>query len=185
MCWRWLAHSAVLALCIVGIFFAHEFSHAVTALAFGGRILSMNILGVQWIPSIQLATDFGFGGYTTWLIAFNSVTTRIIVVAGSTGTLLIAMLAALALNVFRVRGLMTTALAALSLYCTDSIVHIIPVLGRTSNSAPPWVRSFSEAYYALLDLGVPGIVYIGTVLVVTVAILALLARGVLRARGMP
>lgn len=167
-------HAFVILLCLVGLFFAHEFSHALAALALGGRILSLNVLGVQWIPALELRTEFGFGGYTAWLIPFNSVSTRLIVVAGSTGTLLIAMSAALALNLFRPRGLGRTALVALSLYFADSVIHILPVLGKTSNAAPPWVRSFAEAHYALLDLGIRSEIYLTFVFASALLILALL-----------
>ncbi len=173
------------SVCVVASFFAHEASHALAALALGGRILSMNVLGIQWIPSIQLATDFGFGGYTTWLIPFNAVSTRLIVAAGSTGTLAIALLAAVSLNLFRARGITRTALIALSFYFADSIIHLIPVLGTTSNAAPPWVRSFAEAHYALLDLGVKSQVYFIFVFASTLIILALLIRSLYHSRELP
>jgi len=178
-------HLLVALVVVVGAFFAHEFGHALTALAFGGRILSLNVLGVQWIPAIQLKPEFGFGGYTAWLIPFNSVLTRVIVVAGSTATLLIAMSAALALNLFRPRGLGRTALIALSFYFADSVIHILPVLGKTSNAAPPWVRSFAEAHYALLDLGVPSEFYLAFVFVCSALCLALLARALRHSIRLP
>ena len=78
-----------------------------------------------------------------------------------------------------------TALGVVSLYFLDSIIHLIPVLGRPSNVAPPWVRSFSETYYALLDLGVPSDRYIAVVFILSAVILFMLVRGLRRATFLP
>jgi hypothetical protein len=183
--WRCFAHAVLFAVCIVGMCFAHELSHAAAALGFGGRVLAINVLGAMWYPRFELTPEFGYGGYVAWQIPPSSLLTHLIVAAGSTGTLLIALSAALLLRGFHPRGTARTALTALSFYFADSIIHIIPVWGQTSNAAPPWVRSFAEAHYALLDLGVRSEVYLAFVLTSTLLILILFVRSLPFARNLP
>ncbi|HZQ09051.1 MAG TPA: hypothetical protein VFD70_20910 [Anaerolineae bacterium] len=182
---RWFAHALLVLICIIAIFFLHELSHAAVVLAFGGRVIAINVLGIQWFPFFRYTPQYGYGGYVAWLIPPDSLRTHLIVVAGSTGTLLIAFCAAISLNAFRPRGLIRTALIALSFYIADSLFHIIPVLHIPSNAAPPWVRSFSEAYFALVDLGVPGQDYVLLVFLSTAVILGLLALALIRTRTTP
>jgi len=182
---KWLAHALIVVVCFIAIFFLHELSHAAIVLAFGGRVIAINVLGVQWFPFFRYTPQYGYGGYVAWLIAPDSLRTHLIVVAGSMGTLLIAFCASISLNTFRPRGLIRTALIAFSFYIADSLFHIVPVLHVPSNAAPPWVRSFSEAYFALVDLGVPGQYYIVLVFLSTAVILGLLVLSLIRTRSIP
>lgn len=113
---RWFAHLGVVSGVFVGIFFAHELGHALVALALGARIVAFNVLGIQWYPILAWIPQNGFGGYVVWYASPNLIVHRLIVMAGSMSTLLIALGAALALHRFAMRGLARTALIAFSFY---------------------------------------------------------------------
>lgn len=172
---RWWLHLVLAALALGSVFFLHELSHAAAVAAFRGRVLAINVLGVQWYPQVRVIPEVGLGGYVAWALPPNPLLNQLVVVAGSTGTLLIALSAALLLKFLRPTGFLRTLLLALSFLFLDSVVHLLPVLGGASNAAPPAVRSFAESYYALLNLGVPGSWYIAAVVVTCALILALVA----------
>jgi hypothetical protein len=177
---QWIVHSIVAMICGVGIFFAHELGHASAALLLGGNVQVFNVLGIQWYPKLLWMPQLGLGGFVIWTNPYNPVIPNLIIVAGSTGTLLLALGAALMGNVTRARGVARTACLTFSLYFLDSVIHLIPVLGVTYYWATTRVRGFSEAYFAFADLGVPGPLYSAVVFSVTLVILLLDARALTR-----
>jgi hypothetical protein len=177
---RLFIHAFVVALCVLAAFFAHEMGHVAATLLLGGRVLNINVLGAQWYPRFVWMPQLGFGGYVVWLLRPDNLIPRVVLLSGSTGTLLIAVAAAVSLNLIRVQGVRRTALVVISLYFADSVIHIIPVLGVTYYWAPLSVRGFSEAYFALADLGVPGSVYIAFVGIISLLIVTLMIRALTR-----
>lgn len=175
---RLLPHLAVSMSLVIGIFFAHESGHAIAATIFGARVVMFNVLGMQWFPSLEWMPELGFGGYVYWWAPPARETHWLIVMAGSNLTMLLAITAVLALNLFQPRGAARTALAVLSLYFLDSLIHVIPVLGLWRLG---WnfrfTRSFSEAHTAAVNMGIPGEVYVSAVFVASTLILILLVRG--------
>jgi hypothetical protein len=182
---QWLAHAIVAIICGVGIFFAHELGHALTALLLGGSVQVFNVLGIQWYPKLLWMPQLGLGGFVIWTNPYNPVVPNLIIAAGSTSTLLLALCAALLGNVTRARGVARTACLTLSLYFLDSVIHLIPVLGVTYYWATTRVRGFSEAYFAFADLGIPGPFYSAFVFIVTLVILLLDARALTRRARTP
>lgn len=170
-------HTFIIALCVVGALFAHEVGHALVAQLFGARIVLFNVLGIQWYPKLEWMPQFGFGGYVYWFAPVNLTNHRLIMMAGSNFTLLLAICAVAALNVRRVRGVWRTALAVVSLYFLDGVIHALPATGILPLAwSSRFTRSFSEAYFAAVGLGIPGPVYLGALLALGILILILLGR---------
>jgi hypothetical protein len=170
-------------LLVFGAFFAHESGHAIAATLFGARVVMFNVLGMQWFPTLEWMPQLGFGGYVYWWAPPVRLTHWLIVMAGSNFTMLLAFGSVLWLNVFQPRGLARTALAVVSFYFLDSLIHIIPVLGLWRLG---WnfrfARSFTEAHTAAVNMGIPSQVYVGAVFIASALILVLLIRG-LRAQN--
>ena len=162
-------------------FFLHEVGHASMALVLGKQVTLFNVLGILWYPYLAWQPQMGFGGFVTLVGAPDLVQARLVLLAGSTFTLLIALAAALTLNLWAGRGYRRTALVAGSFYFLDSVIHLWPVAGLP---LPPhnfrFVLSFSEAYYAAVDLGIPSALYISVVGMTSVTILLLLIRSARR-----
>lgn len=181
---RIVPHALVMIIFMVGIFFAHELGHALAAQFFGARVVMFNVLGMQWFPQLEWMPHLGFGGYVYWFAPVSLTNHRLIMMAGSNFTLLLSVGAALALNVSSARGLLRTALAVMSFYFFDSVVHVLPIIGLIP---PGWnsrfTRTFSEAYFAALGLGIPSQVYLAAIFILTVLILVLLVRGLVRSRS--
>lgn len=176
--WRRIAvHAVVIFMSVVGLFFAHEIGHFLAALFFGARILMFNVLGMQWYPHPEWMPQLGFGGYVSWLAPLNSTNHRFILMAGSNFTMLLSITAVMILSTVRVRGLCRTALAVISLYSFDSVLHALPAVGVVP---PGWSArftvSFSEAYFAAVGLGMPGPVYLGAVIFLSILACVLLGR---------
>ena len=125
---------------------------------------------LRWVP------EYGFGGFVGWTVPLSATIPLYVLAAGSTSTLLISILAVLGLTLLHPRGLLRTALIVLSFYFIDSILHIIPVLGVNYYWAPMNVRSLSETFFALADLGVPGSAYIFFLAITSTTIVLLLIR---------
>ena len=181
---RLVPHALVMIIFMVGIFFAHELGHALAAQFFGARVVMFNVLGMQWFPQLEWMPHLGFGGYVYWFAPVSLTNHRLIMMAGSNFTMLLAIGAALALNVSSVRGLLRTTLAVMSFYFFDSVVHVLPIIGLIP---PGWnsrfTRTFSEAYFAALGLGIPSQVYLAAIFILTALILVLLVRGLVRSRS--
>ncbi len=159
-------HGFAVLVFVIAAFFAHELGHAVVALLLGGHVQMINVLGIEWYPKLTWMPQFGFGGFVSWTNPYNPIVPNLIVIAGSTSTLLIAFAAALALNFRCARGVLRTGLFVLSLYFLDSLIHIIPVLNTKYYWAPLETRAFAEAYYGFINLGVPGSLYINSVFII-------------------
>jgi len=172
---KWWLHAAILIIGLGSVLFLHELSHAAAVLAFRGRVLAINVLGIQWYPQVRIIPGVGLGGYVAWTLPPNPLLNQLVVVAGSTGTLILALVAALLLVLVHPTGYIRTLLFALTFLFLDSIFHLLPVFGGASNAAPPAVRSFAESYYALLNLGVPGAWYVTAVLTTSALIVVLVA----------
>ncbi len=175
------AHAIVIAGVAIGAFFAHELGHALVAQLLGARIAMFNVLGMQWYPRLEWMPEIGYGGYVYWFAPADRTIHWLIVLAGSTSTLLIACTAVIGLTLLPVRGLARTALAVLSLYFLDGFVHLLPVLGLNwlgNNSR--FIKSFAEAYTAAVALGIPGAAYISFVLLTSALIVLLLARALFK-----
>jgi hypothetical protein len=177
---KWLAHGIVVLLGLTAIFFIHEMNHAALAILLGGRVLSFNVLGAQWFPRFIWMPQFGFGGFVFWSTPFSLTAPNMILAAGSTGTLMISVCASLLLSALPWRGIARTLLIVLSLYFLDSVIHLIPVIGVSYYWAPMNVRSFSEAFFAFADLGVPGPVYKGGVVLISLLDIGLVVRALRR-----
>ncbi len=181
---RVLSHALVILIFIVGVFFAHELGHALAAQFFGARVVMFNVLGMQWFPRLEWMPHLGFGGYVYWFAPVSLTNHRLIMMAGSNFTLLLAIGAALALNMLHLRGLLRTALAVMSFYFLDSVIHVLPIVGLIP---PGWnsrfTRTFSEAYFAALGLGISSQVYLATIFILAALILVMFARGLVRSRG--
>lgn len=179
---RLLLHAFIAALFVVGALFAHEVGHALVAQFFGARIVLFNVLGIQWYPRLEWMPQFGFGGYVYWFAPVNGdefyrTNHRLIMMAGSNFTLLLAICAVSALNVRRVRGVWRTALAVISLYFLDGVIHALPAAVNLPLAwSSRFTRSFSEAYFAAVGLGIPGPVYVGALLALGILILIMLTR---------
>lgn len=172
-----IEYAAVIVLFTMGAFFAHEFGHALVAQIFGARVVMFNVLGMQWYPTLEWMPQLGFGGYVYWWAPPDRTTHSLIVMAGSNFTILLALGAAVALNVFRPRGSVRVALGVMSFYFLDSLIKIFPVLGIIPRG---WnyrfTRTFSEAYYAAVNLGFPSEIYIGAILVTSLVCALLVVR---------
>lgn len=177
VCTRVTPHLLVALGVVIAACFAHELGHALAAQFFGARIVMFNVLGMQWIPKIEWMPQFGYGGYVYWFAPVNLTNHRLILMAGSTFTLLLALGAVATLNLFPHRGFTRTALIVMSLYFIDSLVKIFPALGWVPFGwSSRFTRSFSEAYFAAVALGIPNFVYIGGVVLLSVLITFFLVR---------
>lgn len=180
--WRMLPHGLVIVGCVLGVFFAHEIGHALVAHVFGARIVMFNVLGMQWYPKLEWVPELGLGGYVYWFAPVNGddfyrTNHRLIMMAGSNFTLLLAVGAVTTLYVTRLRGVWRTALAAIALYFLDSLLHALPATGLLPFGwSVRFTRSFSEAYFAAVGLGIPAQVYLGALVVVSILIPLLLWR---------
>ncbi len=178
---RILPHLLVILLVAVGMFFAHELGHAIVAQFFGARVVMFNVLGMQWFPQLEWMPQLGFGGYVYWFAPVSLTNHRLIVMAGSTFTLLLSVGAVMALNVLPIRGIARTALAVMALYFLDSLVKILPVLGWIPlgwNSR--FTRSFSEAYFAAVGLGIPSQIYLAAIVLLSILNTIFLIRALRR-----
>lgn len=170
-------HISVIVIMVIAALFAHELGHALVAQFFGARIVMFNVLGMQWYPKLEWMPHLGFGGYVYWFAPVNLTNHRLIVMAGSNFTMLIAVGAVITLNVTRVRGVTRTALAIMSLYFLDSLVHALPVLGILPLSwNTRFTRTFSEAYFAAIGLGMTREIYLGAIFALSALITIFLVR---------
>jgi hypothetical protein len=174
---RGILYGIVSVIVVLGAFFAHELGHAIVAQIFGARIVMFNVLGMQWYPKLEWMPQLGFGGYVYWFAPVSQTNHRLIVMAGSTLTLFLSVIAVIGLNLFLVRGVVRFALAVVSLYFLDSLIKILPIVGLVP---PGWnsrfTRSFSEAYFAAVGLGIPSQVYIGAIFGVSLFVTLFLVR---------
>lgn len=174
---RALVQIVVIVLIALGISIAHEMGHALVATLFGARVVMFNVFGMQWYPTLEWMPELGFGGYVYWWAPPDRNLHWVIVMAGSNFTLLLALVSALSLNLISPRGLARTALVVMSLYALDSLAKIVVVLRLFPLGwNVRFTRSFSEAYYAALGLGITGEIYISIVVLLSVIIAWLLVR---------
>lgn len=181
--WQILPHALVILIFSVGAFFAHELGHALVAQFFGARVVMFNVLGMQWYPKLEWMPQFGFGGYVYWFAPVNLTNHRLIMLSGSTTMLLVSIAAVSALSLLPLRAWTRTACIVMSLYFLDGLFKILPVLGWMPlgwNSR--FTRSFSEAYFAAVGLGISREMYIAAIFVSSALILILLARALTRSR---
>jgi hypothetical protein len=161
---------------VVGVF-AHEAGHALAALALGARITSFNVLGIQWFPALAWRPQLGFLGWVAWFGSLSPAENRLVLVAGSLTTLLLAVAAAYSLHRFRPQGLARWTAIMFSLYWLDGVVHLLPIFGvRAPLTTPRTMRSFAEAYFAVTELGLPGPLYIAFVALMAGLCCTLLVR---------
>lgn len=174
-------HLIIALVVVVGALFAHELGHALVAQFFGARVVLFNVLGVQWFPTLEWMPQFGYGGYVYWFAPVNLTNHRLILMAGSTTTLFMSMLAVAALTTLRPRGLLRTAFAVMALYYLDSALRILPAVGFMP---PGWssrfTRTFSEAYFATIAFGIPSQLYIGAILLLSLLSTLLVVRALRR-----
>jgi hypothetical protein len=102
---------------------------------------------------------------------------RLIFLSGSIGNLIAALNAVLCVTLLPVRGLTRVALLTISFYFLDCLIHLIPILGvRQRGLGFLFTRSFAEAYYAAIAMGVPHNVYLALVFGASTLIVGLWLR---------
>lgn len=91
------------------------------------------------------------------------------------------MIAVLVLNLTRAQGIQRTALIVMSLYFLDALLHVLPLFGL---SIPIFgqrsAASIGETYYKLMQLGIPGPLYLGIVIAASAFVIVMLVRAVRR-----
>jgi hypothetical protein len=180
----------VLALALslpVGVLWHELAGHGLTGVLCGGRIASLEILGVQLYPG---PTWIGWQGHYGWcdVVGLTSATAEsVVALAGSMSTWAVSVAALAVLWVRRAwfapseRRWRRAALVALSVWWIDLLLYTLPSWGLRHSIL--WGPRYSEPYEAATALGVPGPLFQGLVVGVCVAQVIALAAWLVRARS--
>lgn len=169
------------ALALIGaIFWAgvllHEAGHVLSALIFGARLTRLNVLGLEFLPSLRWQPMPGYYGYMTYQGDLTPVQDSLVSLAGSLATFSTAVVAQLVLWLIKPRpGAGRLAVLALCFFWLDILTHTLPTLGipaylffgsRTLTPA-------AEAYRSAVALGMPGPLFQVLAVGLSLALLAL------------
>ncbi len=159
---RILRRLAIVAAIAGGLFalgtLAHEAGHGLAAIAFGGRLVRLNVLGLQLYPSPAWDFQPGCFGRTWWRGEFTPAQLAWISLSGNVATMSISIISLPLYLCRRWRGAAHTTLLTLSLYFLDTLAHTLPTFGLPmfllfGNRS---VERISEGYLAAAALGAPG-----------------------------
>jgi hypothetical protein len=152
----------------------HEIvGHGLTAVAFGARITYIEVLGLQWYPSLKLAdrpSHLGQCGHTE----INDPTSNAVIrLAGSLSTWFVGVFALALLYAKRWCGWSRLLVIALSIWWADLLANTLASFGISRYV--PW-PAYSEPYEAARALGMPGPVFQALVVVSSSALAVVFIR---------
>ena len=154
----------------------HELvGHGLAALLCGAQITQVNVLGIQFYPTLVWEFHPGYFGWVHWNGSLGPQQMAFVTLNDSLSTWVVSVIALpLFLRVQR-WYMMRIILLALSLYYLDIFVHTLPSLGIPLHLAlgNRNLATLNDGYYAAQVLGIPGPAY--QTMVVGYAILASVA----------
>ncbi len=166
----------IAALLFIGGVILHEAGHAVAAVLLGAQIVRVNVIGLDVWPAFRLNVQPGYWGRIWWQGQLAPPQRAWVSLSGNLATLAVSLVALpvfLTLSapahtparegqVYRV-PCGQTALAMLSLFFLDSLLHTLPTLGLPIylffGRRDP--ATGSEGYLAATALGCPGTFFQG------------------------
>ncbi len=168
---RGAAHLGIVVLLFVVGILIHEGGHGVLAIAFGARVTRMEVMGLTLWPTLSLSPMDGYWGRIWWQGELSFAQQKWVAIGGNLATILVSTVAIVAWAALERResrpppAWARTALAVLSLFFLDTLVHTLPAWGLPmylffGRRDPSTV---SEAYLAAVALGCPGEVFKGAV----------------------
>lgn len=160
---RTLSILALLATClVVGTLWHEVMGHGVAALACGGRIAEVELLGVRIYPRLHwLGWPQRYGACETAGVD-GEIARQFVSLAGSLSTWSVAVLAVALLWLRRWNPWPSTLLTGLGIWWIDLFTYTLPSWGLRRSIL--WGQShYSEPYEAAVALGVPGPVFQGFV----------------------
>jgi len=161
-CWcvvregAWLASLLLLSLPVGAV--CHEvLGHGLAAIALGGRVTRLEVLGFQVWPRIRWVGWQGRYGWCDYDGVEDARADAWVGLAGSGSTFVVAVLATVALWFAR-RVWLRRILIVLSLWWIDLLTYLLPVFGLKRSIL--WGARYSEPYEAAVALGVPGALFV-------------------------
>jgi hypothetical protein len=143
---------------VLGVF-VHEAGHAAAALAFGGRLTGINVLGMRLLPTFGWDFQAGYYGFMSYKGDLTPAQMEIVSLCGSMATFALA-LAAQAVwwtGPLR-RGWPRWAVLTVCFFWLDVLTHTLPTLGIPAYLffGKHEISRAAEAYLAAVALGMPG-----------------------------
>ena len=137
----------------------HEAGHVAAGGVFGARLTSLNVLGLDLLPSLRWNPMPGYYGFMDYSGDLSPSARDLVDLAGSLATLGVAVAAQLSLWLTRPqRGIIRWVNLTLCFFWLDVLTHTLPTLGIPSYlffGARTTTQS-AEAYLAAGSLGMPG-----------------------------
>jgi hypothetical protein len=165
----------VLASVPIGTAWHEVVGHGLTAVALGGHIDAVVILGVQVWPALGWS---GWDGHYGWCFHSGLDDARseaLVSLGGSLSTFCVAVVAVVLLNVRRWNPAARYVLGVLGIWWVDLVTYLAPAFGLRRSLL--WGGRYSEPYEAAVELGLPGPLFIGLALASSIVLIRLLVRG--------
>lgn len=154
----------------------HEAGHAASALLFGARLMWVNVLGLDLIPTLAWNPLSGYFGYMRYDSVLTPLQDEIVRLCGSLTTLWIALAAQCALWLgHRPKRFVRLALLTLCFYWLDILTYTLPTLGIPAYLffGTHIVTEKAEAYLAAVEMGMSSWLFQVITLSLSIALLAL------------
>jgi hypothetical protein len=179
----WIIGLAAASL-IVGTVWHEVVGHGLTAVAGGGRIERVEILGAEVYPQIRWLAWKGQYGFCDTAGVTSGTKENLVGLMGSMSTWLVAVAAALLLWVKHWGVMARVLLAAMSCWWIDLLTYTLPSWGL--HRSVFWGQShFSEPYQAAVALGIPGWAFQAFSVATSILLAVTTVLALIRARPRP
>jgi len=158
---------------VVGTAWHEVVGHGLTAVAFGARITYIEVLGLQWYPTLKPADGPSHLGQCGHTEITDPTSNAVIRLAGSLSTWFVGLFSLALLYTRRWRGWSKVLIIALSIWWIDLLANTLASFGI--GRWVPWPQ-YSEPYEAAMALGMRGSVFQVLVVISSAALAVVFAR---------